>query len=345
MTQPVDSPPSNRFTPMIGRSKAFRRIERLLRRIAEYDTAVLIEGETGTGKELAARSIHYHSARQGMPFVPVNCGAIPESLIESELFGHRRGAFTGATDTRVGLIAHAQGGTLFLDEVDALSPRAQVTLLRFMQNQEYRPLGCAQTETGNVRVISASNSNLAKVAESGGFRGDLLFRLKILTVEMPPLRARHGDVEMLADYYLRRFSEQYGLPPKTLHADARAWMNGYEWPGNVRELEHFIHREYVLSDGPTITLERETPDVERRRRPDRRSVNLEAGFCEAKAQAVAELERRYLQQVLSLADGNVSRAARLAGKERRALGKLIKKHGLDKHADSGDSPRTFPRQG
>jgi len=143
MSEPSLSSPRSNSVHMVGRSPAFRRLECLLRRIADYDTAVLIEGETGTGKELAARSIHYLSARRGMPFVPVNCGAIPDSLVENELFGHRRGAFTGATDTRPGLIARAQGGTLFLDEVDALSARAQVSLLRFMQDQEYRPLGCA----------------------------------------------------------------------------------------------------------------------------------------------------------------------------------------------------------
>jgi DNA-binding NtrC family response regulator len=319
---------------MVGRSPAFRRLECLLRRIADYDTAVLIEGETGTGKELAARSIHYLSARRGMPFVPVNCGAIPDSLVENELFGHRRGAFTGATDTRPGLIARAQGGTLFLDEVDALSARAQVSLLRFMQDQEYRPLGCAHAECGNVRVIAASNRNLTSLAKSGEFRIDLLFRLKVLMVEVPPLRARHGDVELLAEYYLHNFSQKYGTPAKSLHADTLAWMNGYDWPGNVRELEHLIHREFLLSDGPLIALQGENRDVDRRKRLDRRSLDIEASFGAAKAQAIAEFEKRYIEQVLSLSDGNVTRAAKLAGKERRALGKLIKKHGLDKHTVS-----------
>jgi DNA-binding NtrC family response regulator len=315
---------------MVGRSPAFRRLECLLKRIADYDTAVLIEGETGTGKELAARSIHYLSARRGMPFVPVNCGAIPDSLVENELFGHRRGAFTGATDTRPGLIARAQGGTLFLDEVDALSARAQVSLLRFMQDQEYRPLGCAHAESGNVRVVAASNRNLQNLAKSDEFRIDLLFRLKVLMVEVPPLRARQGDVELLAEYYLHNFSQKYATPMKSLHVDTLAWMNGYDWPGNVRELEHLIHREFLLSDGPVIALQGESRDLDRRKRPDRRSLDVDASFGAAKAQAIAEFEKRYIEQVLSLSDGNVTRAAKLAGKERRALGKLIKKHGLDK---------------
>jgi two-component system response regulator GlrR len=323
---PADSTPIN----MIGGSPAFRQVERMLRKIADYDTAVLIEGETGTGKELAARSVHYLSARRGMPFVPVNCGAIPDTLIENELFGHRRGAFTGASDSRQGLIAQAEGGTLFLDEVDALSPRAQVTLLRFMQDQEYRPLGCAHAEWGNVRIIAASNAHLLKLAETGEFRADLLFRLKVLAVELPPLRERHGDVELLAQHYLRKFSHKYGKPAKSLNADTLAWMNKYDWPGNVREIEHLIHREFLLGEGTTIQLHVESRDIDRRKRPDRRGIDLNAGFGAAKAQAIAEFELRFLQQLLFLSDGNITHAAKLAGKERRALGKLLKKHGLDR---------------
>lgn len=174
---------------MIGRSEAFRQVERLIRKIANYDTTVLIEGETGTGKELAARSIHYLSMRRGMPFVPINCGAIPDNLVENELFGHRKGAFTGASETSQGLITQADGGTLFLDEVDALSPKAQLTLLRFIQDQEFRPLGGSRMESGNVRVVAASNTNLQALAKSGEFRADLLFRLKVLSLALPPLRA------------------------------------------------------------------------------------------------------------------------------------------------------------
>lgn len=329
----------NAFSPgtepfnMVGRSASFCQVERLLRKIADYgDTAVLIEGETGTGKELAARSIHYLSARRGMPFVPVNCGAIPDGLIENELFGHRRGAYTGASDSREGLIAQAEGGTLLLDEVDALSPKAQVTLLRFMQDQEYRPLGAAHVTCGNVRIIAASNANLVKLAETGEFRADLLFRLKVLAVELPPLRSRQGDVELLAEYYLRSFSQRYGMPVKSLHPDTLAWMNEYDWPGNVRELEHLIHREFLMGDGAVIKLHCESRDIDRRKRPDRRGVRLDVGFGEAKAKVVADFEKRFLEQLLLLSDGNVTRAAILAGKERRALGKLLKKHGLDNTA-------------
>jgi two-component system response regulator GlrR len=319
---------------MVGKSEAFRRMESLIRKIAGYDAAVLIEGETGTGKELAARSIHYLSARSGMPFVPVNCGALPDSLIENELFGHHRGAFTGASESHHGLIAQASGGTLFLDEIDALSPKGQVTLLRFMQDQEYRPLGSKRSESGDVRIIAASNADLLKLENAGHFRADLLFRLKVLSVELPPLRQRVGDVEVLARHYIQQFSRKYGKPPKSLHPDTLAWMNGYGWPGNVRELEHLLHREFLLCDTPLLTIAQSLPGTDRRKQADRRRVDLGPGFGTAKAQAIADFEKKFLRQLLAQAEGNVTRAAKLAGKERRALGKLLKKHGLDRYHGS-----------
>ena len=175
---------------MVGQSFAFREMLRLITRMAACDAPVLIEGETGTGKELAARAIHYQSARRDRPFIPVNCGAIPDSLIESELFGHRKGAFTDAKDNQPGLVTLAEGGTLFLDEIDALSPKGQVTLLRFLQDQEFRPLGARHVEHGNVRILAASNASLPLLAEKGAFRSDLLYRLRILCLELAPLR--HG---------------------------------------------------------------------------------------------------------------------------------------------------------
>lgn len=319
---------------MVGHSVAFQKMESLVRKVAGYNAAVLIEGETGTGKELAARSIHYLSARSGMPFVPVNCGAIPDNLIENELFGHHRGAFTGARETHLGLIAQASGGTLFLDEIDALSPKGQVTLLRFMQDQEYRPLGSTRSQSGDVRIIAASNADLLQLESAGRFRADLLFRLKVLSVELPPLRERNGDIEALARHYIQQFSRKYDKPLKSLHPDTLTWMNSYDWPGNVRELEHLIHREFLLSDGPVLMIARTADGTDRRKQVDRRRVDFGPGFGSAKAQAVADFERKFLQQLLVQAEGNVTRAAKLAGKERRALGKLLKKHGLDRHSDS-----------
>ncbi|MBP1771943.1 MAG: Helix-turn-helix, Fis-type [Holophagaceae bacterium] len=311
---------------MIGQSPAFREVVRLVARMAACDAPILIEGETGTGKELAARAIHYQSPRQDRPFIPVNCGAIPDSLIESELFGHRKGAFTDAKDNQPGLITLAEGGTLFLDEVDALSPKGQVTLLRFLQDQEFRPLGARQVEHGNVRVLAASNASLPALAERGTFRADLLYRLRILCLDLPPLRARAGDVAYLADWFLEACAQRFRLGTRTLHPDTLAWMACYRWPGNIRELENVLYREYLLSEGPVLRID---PPRDMDPAPPPQDPHTEGlAFNHAKARAIQAFERDYLLSLMDQAHGNVSLAARLAGKERRSLGKLLKKHGL-----------------
>ncbi|MFN7957028.1 MAG: sigma-54 dependent transcriptional regulator [Holophagaceae bacterium] len=317
---------------MIGHSPALRETLRLVARMAACDAPVLIEGETGTGKELAARAIHYQSVRKDGPFIPVNCGAIPDTLIESELFGHRRGAFTDARDNQPGLVTLAEGGTLFLDEVDALSAKGQVTLLRFLQDQEFRPLGARQVQRGNVRILAASNSSLSLLAERGAFRTDLLYRLKILCLELSPLRERSGDIEELAAWFLKACSQRFGLGTKVIHPDTLAWMKRYPWPGNVRELENLLYREYLLSEGPILRI-----DPPKALHPPPQEFPEpgvgELTFHRAKARAVEAFERAYLVGLLGLAGGNVSLAAKLAGKERRSLGKLLKKYGL------GHAPR------
>jgi len=300
---------------------------RLVARMAACDAPVLIEGETGTGKELAARGIHYQSARKDRPFIPVNCGAIPDSLIESELFGHRKGAFTDAKENQPGLVTLAEGGSLFLDEVEALSAKGQVTLLRFLQDQEFRPLGARNMEQGNVRVLAATNASLSVMAEQGLFRADLLYRLRILCLELAPLRERKGDVEHLAAWFLDACDKRFGLGAKTLHRDAIAWMEQYHWPGNIRELENLLYREYLLSDGPVMQIE--PPKGMNPLTPARRSVpSSELTFHQAKVRAVESFEKNYLSSLLYQAGGNISLAAKLAGKERRSLGKLLKKYGL-----------------
>lgn len=313
---------------MIGQSPAFREIARLISRMAGCDAPVLVEGETGTGKELAARAIHYQSARRDNPFIPVNCGAIPDALFESELFGHRKGAFTDAKEHQPGLVALAEGGTLFLDEVDALSRKGQVTLLRFLQDQEYRPLGSRRMERGNVRILAASNADLGELAEEGAFRLDLLYRLRILCLRLAPLRERRGDVKLLAEHFLDSCRLRFGLGAKTLEPATLAWMEGHPWPGNVRELENLLSREYLLAEGATLSIE---PPAEGAPLPPGAGWEAclrEPNFRRAKAAAVAGFERAYLANLLHLAGGNVSLAAKLAGKERRSLGKLLKKHGL-----------------
>ena len=312
---------------MIGQSPAFRETVRLVARMAVCDAPVLIEGETGTGKELATRGIHYQSARKDRPFIPVNCGAIPDSLIESELFGHRKGAFTDAKENQPGLVTLAEGGSLFLDEVEALSAKGQVTLLRFLQDQEFRPLGARNMEQGNVRVLAATNASLSVMAEQGLFRADLLYRLRILCLELAPLRERKGDVEHLATWFLDACDKRFGLAAKTLHPDSLAWMEQYHWPGNIRELENLLYREYLLSDGPVMQIE--PPKGMNLTSPARRSAPSSAlTFHQAKARAVESFEKSYLSSLLYQAGGNISLAAKLAGKERRSLGKLLKKYGL-----------------
>ncbi len=306
---------------MIGRSPAFLNALNLTRKIARCEAPVLIEGETGTGKELIARAIHYLGSRRDFPFIPVNCGAIPENLVENELFGHERGAFTDAKDAQPGLISQAHGGTLFLDEMEALPARGQVALLRFLQDRQYRPLGGKRTVSADVRIISASNADLAKMADARQFREDLLFRLNIMSVGLPPLRERPSDVPLLAAYFIERFSNQYGRRVKSLHPDTLAWLNRYDWPGNVRELENIIHRHYLLTDGPIISIPR---------CPQTGAPPRAVCFNEAKSQAIADFEKAFLTSVLADAKGNVTLAAKRAGKERRAFGKLLKKYAIDR---------------
>jgi len=239
---------------MIGRSPAFRIADALIYKISAYDAPVLIEGETGTGKELAARAIHYRGARSGRPFVPVNCGALPDALIESELFGHRRGAFTDARDDKPGLVELARGGTLFLDEVDALTHKAQVTLLRFLQDQQFRPLGGRREEQADVRIITASNRVLERQVEAGAFRLDLFRRLKLLHVTLPPLRERGSDIPLLAEHFVRACGARYGKAALPIDPETLAWFERYRWPGNIRELENLIRRYVLLAEGESISI-------------------------------------------------------------------------------------------
>lgn len=315
---------------MIGQSPAFLDAVHLIEKIARYDAPVLIEGETGTGKELAARAVHYGGARKDCPFIPVNCGAIPDALVENELFGHRRGAYTDAKWEQRGVIANAHHGTLFLDEIDALTPKSQVTLLRFLQDQQYRPLGGSELHSADVRIITASNVDLASLTEQGTFRLDLLFRLKIMHVTMPPLRDRHGDVAFLSAHFLRACASRFGAGDKRLHTESLARLDTYAWPGNIRELENLICREYLLSDHDVICIPRLGGRSDARSETDRQKADLALNFKQAKNRAIAEFEKHYLAEALSVARGNVTKAACLVGKERRALGRLLKKHDIDK---------------
>ena len=315
---------------LIGQSAVFLKTLSLIKKTAQTDATVLIEGETGTGKELAARAIHYLGNRNNGPFIPVNCGAIPESLFESEFFGHKRGSFTDAKESQIGLVEQAEGGTLFLDEVDALPPKGQIALLRFLQDNKYRRIGGKKYRNANVRIISATNSPLNDLANKNDFRQDLLFRLNLMNIVMPPLRERSGDINILAQHFLDECKNKYQGPARYLSRHSKKTMNYYCWPGNVRELENRIHRSYLLTDEVEIVdlLDMEIDD--RRQHPiDRRIAAFDCqSFSEAKTNVVQIFEKQYLQWLIIETNGNVTRAAEKAGKERRALGKLLKKHGI-----------------
>jgi DNA-binding NtrC family response regulator len=318
---------------LVGRSENFLRVVALIERMARFDAPVLITGETGTGKELAARAIHYLSQRRDAPFVPLNCGAIPDTLVETELFGCERGAYTDARHARAGLVAAAEGGTLFLDEIDALPARAQVSLLRFLQDRVYRPIGGLREQVSNVRVVAAASPRLHQMLDAGVFRDDLAFRLKVLMLEMPPLRDRAGDAVLLAEHFITRYSRHYGVAPRALDAQGREWLETYPWPGNVRELDNLVQRALLLSDGEGLHI---VPDMGVACRPVAAQDDTRAGalltYNEARNEALSRFERQYLERLMKACAGNVTHAARLAGKERRAVGKLLKKHGLSRQS-------------
>jgi DNA-binding NtrC family response regulator len=310
---------------LIGESLSFRSVVERLPAVARCDATVLISGETGTGKEMCARSIHHLGPRAGRPFVPVNCGAIPTELVENEMFGHERGAFTDAAQTRQGLICEADGGTLFLDEVDSLPLPAQVKLLRFLQEKEYRPLGSTKTRRADVRVISASNSDLEEAVQAGKLRRDLYYRLNVVPLRLPPLRERREDIPVLSRHFLAKYAHEFDKPAKDISPGAQRKLTQYDWPGNVRELENLIERAVALSEGSIIR----GADLDLPQAHVPVLATAPASFQEAKARCVAQFERDYLQELLRLHQGNITKAAQAAQKDRRAFWQLIRKHQLD----------------
>ncbi|HLG14193.1 MAG TPA: sigma-54 dependent transcriptional regulator [Blastocatellia bacterium] len=290
--------------------------------VAKCDATVLILGETGTGKELFARAIHYLSPRAAKPFVPVNCGAIPVDLVENELFGHERGAYTGASTSAAGLISEADGGTLFLDEIDCLPPMAQVKLLRFIQEKEYRPLGSSRIQRADLRIVAASNTDLRQAVQSGRMRQDLYYRLNILPFMLPPLRDRREDIPLLTRRFIVKYAAEFGKQLTGLAPGAIRVLMAHDWPGNVRELEHVIERAAVLSEGPVvletdISVQTLEPDAER------------DSFQEAKAKVIERFEKTYIKGLLLAHGGNITRAAQAAHKNRRAFFELMRKHNIE----------------
>jgi DNA-binding NtrC family response regulator len=318
-----------RAAKLVGESPVFRKIVEELPIIAESDAAVLITGETGTGKELVARALHYHSRRAPLPFVPVNCGSLSESLFEDEVFGHERGAFTDARVRRTGLIAYAGAGTLFLDEVDTLSPKAQISLLRVLQDKTYRLVGSSVEQRADVRIVAATNAPLDQLLTSARFRPDLYYRLCVFSIALPPLRDRAEDIAVLAAHFLEKHTPP-GKPSLALTPVARAMLMSYEWPGNVRELENAIIRGTHFARGSSIG----TAELGLPRKPEtHNSISGTAAstrpFREAKRAALEAFEKEYVTRLISEHQGNVSHAARAAEKDRRDFGKLIKKYNLN----------------
>jgi two-component system response regulator GlrR len=307
---------------LVGESQAFLAEMNKIPRIAGCDATVLISGETGTGKELTARAIHYLSSRADKPFVPVNCGAIPIELAENELFGHERGAFTGAWDRHPGLIGEADGGTLFLDELDCLPLLAQVKLLRFLQEKEYRALGSSKPYKADVRIITSANIDFQVAMKTGKVRPDLYYRLNVLSLRLPPLRERRQDIPLLARHFLVKYAAEFGRPPLELSGELLQRLMAYDWPGNVRELQHTIERAVAIDEEPVIR-DADVPQASAAPVPGPQS------FQQAKARAIAEFERGYIEGMLSAFNGNITRAAQASQKNRRAFWELIRKHRID----------------
>ena len=309
---------------LVGRSAAFRRLSEEIRALAECDATVLIEGETGTGKDLVGRAIHRLSTRAARPFCPVNCGALPRDLVENELFGHQRAAFTGASLPQVGLIREAEGGTILFDEVDCLPATAQASLLRFVQNLEYRPLGSPKVLRADVRVLAATNTDLQQAVAGGRFRQDLYYRLDVLRLEVPPLRDRREDIPALAHHFLAVYARRFGAAATGFTSDAMSLLLEHRWPGNVRELEHIVERAVALGRQRKVL----SPEQVRIGGQSCQDFSAES-FQQAKRRLVEEFERSYLSAYLAAHSGNIGRAARAAKKNRRAFFQLMRKHAVD----------------
>ncbi len=316
---------------LVGEAPAFLNAIRHVPHVAKSEATVLITGETGTGKELVARAIHYMSPRSGFPFVPVHCGSLPDTLLESELFGHERGAFTDAHAQRRGLIAQAEKGTLFLDEVETMSLKAQVALLRVLQDKKFRALGSSCEHYADIRVVAATNAPLKQLVQEGTFRVDLYYRLCVFSIHLPPLRERKGDIAALLTHFLKKHAPADRTELQLAPAAHEALM-AYDWPGNVRELESAIIRGIHLSRNNLIEVkDLGIPSAmeSQQNLPITIVSTEECSFKAMKQRMIETFEREYLHRLMREHQGNVSHAALAAGKERRDLGKLLKKYRID----------------
>jgi DNA-binding NtrC family response regulator len=317
------------LSQLIGKAPAFEHVMSRLPTLAHTDGVVLITGETGTGKELVARAIHQLGPRASRPFVAVNCGSLVDTLLEGELFGHERGAFTDAHARRQGLVAHAAGGTLFLDEAETLTPRAQVTLLRVVQERTFRLLGSPSEQRIDIRFLAATNARLDHLVHTGQFRADLYYRLCMFSISLPPLRERRQDIALLAGHFLVKHGRIASCVPQLSAAAAEALL-AFDWPGNVRELESAIVRAiHSARNGLIQVADLDLPALPAHVGPPAPLLAGSHSYKTEKRRVVETFERQYLAQLMKDHHGNVTRAANAAGKERRDLGKLLKRYGFD----------------
>lgn len=319
------------FDQLIGSGAKMRRVFETIQKVAETDLSVLIRGESGTGKELVAQALHESSRRRALPFVAVNCAAINKELVESELFGHEKGAFTGADARRIGRFEAADGGTIFLDEIGDMAPETQAKVLRVLEERELERVGSTETIEVDVRVVSATHRDLEELAKEGAFREDLYYRLKVVETFLPPLRDRIEDLGALSDRFLGQVAERLEREKKVLAEDALARLSRHDWPGNVRELRNVLERAAVLAAGPEIGESDLSLDFSSDGELDEiasESPDLDIPFSEAKKQTVERFERRYLSEALREHEGNVSRTASAIGMVRQSLQQKIRELGL-----------------
>lgn len=308
-SQSTDSQKPTWFHGLIGKSSSWQELIEIIKRINNHKVTVLIGGESGTGKELVARAIHYSGTYTHQPFIPVNCGGIPETLLESELFGYRKGAFTGAGETRAGLFQAADGGTIFLDEIGNASEAVQQRLLRVIQEKEFTMIGSHKPQKVDVRIIAASNTDLKSLVTSGSFREDLYYRLNVISINIPPLRDRKEDIPLLANHFIQKFTKELKKSPVELSPKVADILMRYNWPGNIRELENVIQRALILSDNM----------IDVNHLPEHLKIQLPNSNEALSFQTLQEMERQYIQKVLRSVDQNKSKAARILGIDRKTL--------------------------
>ncbi|MBN1626401.1 MAG: sigma-54-dependent Fis family transcriptional regulator [Deltaproteobacteria bacterium] len=320
-----------KFENFIGDSTQMHKVFKVIEKVADTDSTVLILGESGTGKELVAKAIHYNSMRRDKPLIPVNCGAIPEELLESELFGHEKGAFTNAIRTRIGRFELANGGTIFLDEIGEMSPHLQVKLLRILQGQEFERVGGTKTIKCDIRVIAATNRDLDKLVQDGHFREDLYYRLKVIPILIPPLRERRSDIPLLIHHFMDNISKSRRKKMKVMSKDLIKAFMEYEWPGNVRELENIIERMIILAEGDELTVQDLPDKIIEKHHFEEDSVEPfipEEGF--SLNNAINEYERLLIVRALEKADWVKNRAAKILNMNRTTLVEKIKKQGIER---------------